>query len=361
MAWNSSKDTVPTADPWAECNDTEAWEWVFSIQPAYMGVICVLGMLANSFVLCVFCFQRERCTVADVYLGNLALADLVLVSCLPFWVVTITQEFHWSFGEVLCKLVGLAIGMNYYCSILFVTMVSIDRYLALVTPMSLGRLRDVSWARVLCLAIWVAGGLLSLPALLFRTVKTFPEEGVDACYVDYPHEGWRIRYNVTVNILGFLIPLAVLSYCSYYIVTTLKKNQMRKYSSMKAEKKATRLLLLVLIVFVLCWLPYQIVMLLDTLYYYHIVSGCLWANSLDISIQLATYLGYGNSSLNAFLYAIVGKHFRQKATRIFKHGLNKKDRNETLKAIKFTSISKNIESTNLDDSKISSSTFKSSN
>ncbi|KAJ8341187.1 hypothetical protein SKAU_G00334780 [Synaphobranchus kaupii] len=275
MVLNSSEGTVPTTGSWTDgnaCNHSEAWEWVYSMQPAYMGVICVLGVVSNSFVLCVFCLQRDRRTVADIYLSNLAAADLVMVCCLPFWVVTVTQEFHWSFGEVLCKFIGVAIAMNYYCSILFLTMVSVDRYLALARPMSFLRLRDVSWARVLCLAIWVAGGLLSLPALLFRTVKLFPELGVEACCLDYPHEGWSVRYNVTVNIVGFLIPLAVVSYCSYCIVTALNNKEVRKHSAMRTERKATHLVLIVLTVFILCWLPYQIVILLDTLYHYNIIS-----------------------------------------------------------------------------------------
>ncbi|KAG9336682.1 hypothetical protein JZ751_003030, partial [Albula glossodonta] len=267
---------------------------------------------------------RECCTVADVYLGNLAAADLVMVSCLPFWVVTITREFHWSFGEPLCQLVSGAIGMNYYCSILFLTLVSVDRYLALVRPMSFSRLRDVAWARGICLAIWITGSLLSLPALLFRSVKFFPEYGVEACYLAYPHVGWRIRYNVTVNIVGFLVPLAVVSYCSYHIITTLRNNQMRNFSALRTERKATYLVLIVLMVFVLCWLPYQIMIILDTLYYYHVISGCVWTNALDIANQLATYLGYGNSSLNPFLYVIVGRHFRQKATGVFTYVLNRK-------------------------------------
>ncbi|KAJ8290267.1 hypothetical protein GJAV_G00010680 [Gymnothorax javanicus] len=365
MVLNSSEDTVPATGSWdnegSECNYTEAWEWVYSIQPAYMGVICVLGMAANSFVLAVLCLQRERSTVADIYLANLTLSDLLMVSCLPFWVVTVTQEFHWSFGEALCKLAGFAIAVNYYCSILFVMMISVDRFLAVVRPLSYIRLRDVSWARVLCLAVWIVGGLLSIPALLFRTVKLFPELRVEACYLDYPHDGWRIRYNVTVNIIGFLVPLIVVSFCSCCIVKALKNNEVQKSSRVKAERKARNLALMVIVVFVLCWLPYQVVMFLDTLYYYFIISGCHWAHGLDISIQLATYLGYANSSLNAFLYAIVGKHFRQKAVKIFKLLLNQKYQSEPLKIIKFTSMNKCNEPSNLGDSKLYLSSLKSFN
>lgn len=111
-----------------EWNHTEAWEWVYCMQPAYMSIFCLRGMLGNSFVLCVFCFQSRHATMADIYLGNLATADLLMVSCLLFWVVAL-QEFHWLFGELMFQLVNIVIWRNYYCSILFLTLVSVDRYL----------------------------------------------------------------------------------------------------------------------------------------------------------------------------------------------------------------------------------------
>ncbi|KAK7877099.1 hypothetical protein WMY93_032179 [Mugilogobius chulae] len=80
------------------CNQTEAWSWLYAMQPFYMCAICFLGILGNSFVLVVFLLERRRTSVADIYLGNLALADLLMLSCLPFWIVTIFNEFHWTFG-----------------------------------------------------------------------------------------------------------------------------------------------------------------------------------------------------------------------------------------------------------------------
>ncbi|XP_041703011.1 B2 bradykinin receptor-like [Coregonus clupeaformis] len=300
-----------------ECNHTTAWEWVYSIQPAYMSVICLLGMVGNTFVLCVFCLQRRHSTVADIYLGNLAAADLLMVSCLPFWVVAVVQEFHWPFGELMCQLVNIVIGMNYYCSVLFLTLVSVDRYLVLARPLSSqGRGRRPAWASGICLGVWVVGALLSLPALLFRSVQFFPHLGVEACYMAYPHDGWRLRYNLTINIVGFLVPVPIVSFCSYHIIRVLRDNQASRVRSTAAagtERKAAHLVLIVLAIFILCWLPYQFVIFLDTLYHYEVISGCGWVDALDISTQLATYLGYSNSSLNPFLYVIVGKHFKQRA------------------------------------------------
>ncbi|XP_033967846.1 B2 bradykinin receptor-like [Pseudochaenichthys georgianus] len=309
------------------CNHTDAWDWVYTMQPAYMSIICLFGVIGNSFVLCVFCLQKRRSTVADIYLSNLAAADLLMVSCLPFWVATVINKFHWRFGEPMCQLINIVIGMNYYCSVLFLTLVSVDRYLALTRPLTHGRGRRAFWAHGICFTIWIAGVLLSIPAVFFRSVQFFPDLGVEACYLAYPHEGWRLRYNVTVSTVGFLIPVPIVSFCSYHITKVLRHSQnLRKGSRGSVESKAAYLVLVVLAVFILCWLPYQLLIFLDTLDHYEVVSGCTWAYVLDIGNQLATYLGYSNSSLNPFLYVIVGKHFKQRAREVFRRVLCRRKR-----------------------------------
>ncbi|XP_034015508.1 B2 bradykinin receptor-like [Thalassophryne amazonica] len=300
------------------CNHTDAWEWVYTMQPVYMSIVCLLGVLGNSFVLCVFCLQRRCGSVADIYLSNLAAADLLMVLCLPFWVVTIVHHFHWRFGEHMCQLINTITGMNYLCSVLFLTLVSVDRYLALTRPLSQQRGRRTLWTHGICCGIWIVGLLFSFPALLFRTVKFYPDLGVDVCYMAYPHEGWRLRYNMTANIVGFLVPVPVVSFCTYHISKALRSSQkIRKNCRSCVERKAAFLVLVILTVFVICWLPYQILIFLDTLDYYEITSGCTWAHVLDIGTQLATYLGYSNSSINPYLYVIVGKQFQQKMSEVF--------------------------------------------
>lgn len=301
-----------------DCNHTEAWEWVYAMQPVYMSAICALGITGNAFVLAVLCLQRQHRTLADIYLGNLAVADLLMVCCLPFWITTVLHRFNWAYGTAMCKLVGLLIGMNYLCSVLFLTVVSVDRYVALTKPFAhrQRRLRTaVAWG--VCASIWVLGGVLSLPALLYRSVDFIPDFGVEACHLDYPHPSWRIRFNITANLLGFLVPMPVVAFSSYHIIAVLNDKRVRRSTLGHTERKATSLVLVLLAVFVLCWLPFQVIMFLDTLNYFQVISGCLLENSLDIWTQLATYIGYSNSAINPFLYVIVGKNFRQRASAIF--------------------------------------------
>lgn len=315
MAANVSEGSIPEVDPCS--NYTAAWLWLSSLQPTYLSLTSVVGLLGNSLVLCVFCLQRKSCTVADVYLGNLAAADLVMMSCLPFWAITVSQGFRWDFGDVLCKMVNVAISMNYICSILFLVLVSLDRYLALVKPMCPSRLRRAAWARRICLGVWVLGFLLSLPSLLYRTVKYVEDPGVNACILAYPHPSWRVHHNIIRNVLGFLIPVPVVAYCSWHISSVLADGRVSGVPQVRTERKSTYLVLAVLVVFLFCWTPHQAMLFLDTLDYYHVTPGCLWGHVLDVGLQLSTYLAYSNSAVNPFLFVIVGKHFRKRAKAVF--------------------------------------------
>ncbi|XP_060908611.1 B2 bradykinin receptor [Labrus mixtus] len=342
MMLNASDWLVPSVDPELDpcSNYTAAWLWLSSLQPTYMALISVVGFVGNGLVLCVFCLQRKPCSVADVYLGNLAAADLVMMSCLPFWAVTIARGYQWEFGEVLCKFVNVAISMNYICSVLFLVLVCVDRYLAMVKPMSCSRLRRVSWAKRICVGIWSLGFLLTLPTMLFRTVTFVEDANVHACILDYPHPAWRLHHNITRNLLGFLIPVLVVTYCTRHIVAALSNRGAGVLPRVRAERKATDLVLAVWVVFLLCWTPHQVMRFLDTIDYFQLTPGCLWGHILDIGIQLSTYLAYSNSAINPFLFVIVGKQFRRRAGEVFGKTLNPWSKESTYLTVSFASVNR---------------------
>lgn len=66
-------DTSPNVD--LCLNYTEAWLWLSCLQPSYLGLVSIMGLVGNCLVLTVFWLQRKPCSVADIYLGNLAAAD----------------------------------------------------------------------------------------------------------------------------------------------------------------------------------------------------------------------------------------------------------------------------------------------
>lgn len=303
----------------SSCPDTEWWGWLNTTQAPFLWVLFVLAALENIFVLSVFCLHKSSCTVAEIYLGNLAAADLILACGLPFWAITIANNFDWLFGEVLCRVVNTIIYMNLYSSICFLMLVSIDRYLALVKTMSMGRMRGVRWAKLYSLVIWGCTLLLSSPMLVFRTMREYSDEGhnVTACIIIYPSRTWEVLTNVLLNLVGFLLPLSVITFCTVQIMQVLRNNEMQKFKEIQTERRATMLVLAVLLLFVVCWLPFQISTFLDTLLRLGILSGCWDEHIVDVVTQISSYLAYSNSCLNPLVYVIVGKRFRKKSWEVY--------------------------------------------
>ncbi|XP_006275898.1 B2 bradykinin receptor [Alligator mississippiensis] len=300
------------------CPTTEVWNWVFTFQPIFLWIIFMLGVMENGFVLSVFCFHKSRCTVAEIYLANLAAADLVLSCSLPFWAINIANKFNWPFGTFLCKVVNAASYANFYSSIYFLTMVSIDRYLALVKTMSFGRMRRSSCAKWNSFLVWLCALFMCSPTLVFRSVRYLEQPNITACYLPYPSPYWSVATNCLLNIVGFLIPLVVITFCTVQIIKALRKNELQKLKEIQTEKRATILVLLVLLLFIICWLPFQISTILDTLVQLKVITGCLVEEVSDFLSQIATYFSFSNSCLNPLLYVIVGKHFRKKSRELYK-------------------------------------------
>nr|UTQ10359.1 BDKRB2-8 [Sebastes schlegelii] len=270
----------------------------------------------NVFVLMVFCFHKKACTVAEIYLSNLAAADLVLVSCLPFWAVNVSNGFNWPFGWFLCKVVSMGIKMNAYSSIYFLILVSVDRYVALVHPLSHGRMRRPKYAKLGCLLMWGFGLLLSVPTFVFREVDN-RRDNITHCFLDYPNQTAQLVFDGMLFVFGLIIPISIISFCTVKIIQALKIKTIERSNAERTEQKATTLMLAVLLAFLICLVPFHVVTMLNVLVRAEVLGGCHLKFVLTICTQFFVYLAFFNSVLNPILYVIVGKNFRKKVCELF--------------------------------------------
>ncbi|KGL90461.1 B2 bradykinin receptor [Charadrius vociferus] len=299
------------------CVNQDIWQWLHDFQPGFLWFIFVLGAIENAFVLTVLCFHKSRCTVAEIYLANMALADLILVCTLPFWAINISENYQWPFGLFLCKAVNVMSYMNFYSSIYFLTLVSIDRYLALVKTMSLGRMRRTVCAKWNSFVVWMCALLICSPTMVFRNLKYYEEYNITACGLVYPTHHWEPANNCLLNIVGFVMPLCVITYCTMQIIKALRSSELQKLKLVQTERRATMLVLAVLLLFIVCWLPFQISTFIDTICHLAPTLTCLRQIN-DLLTQVAVYCAFSNSCLNPVLYVIVGKHFQKKAVEFYK-------------------------------------------
>ncbi|XP_039458899.1 B2 bradykinin receptor-like [Oreochromis aureus] len=287
---------------------------VFTLVPPYILVISVLGIIFNVFVLMVFCLHKKACTVAEIYLSNLAGADLALVCCLPFWAEYARNKYDWPFSESLCKVSSAVIYMNAFCSIYFLVMVSIDRYVALVHPLSHERIRRPFYAKLGCLFVWVLGLVFALPIFIYRKLKFNPESNFTHCSLNFTSPEQYLASEVTTIIFSFIIPVIIILFCTVKIIQALRKRLMEALNIQKTDQKATTLILAVLLAFLICWVPFHVTKILDVLRYTRILKCNI---TLIIAQQVSVYFAFFNSVLNPILYVLVGKTFQKRARELF--------------------------------------------
>ncbi|XP_031714418.1 G-protein coupled receptor 1 [Anarrhichthys ocellatus] len=264
----------------------------------------VLGLIGNGTVIWVIALKSKN-TVNNVWLLNLALADFVFVLFLPFYIDYILRDFHWDFGVVMCKLNSFVSVMNMYASVLFLTVLSIDRYVSLVHLSWSQRYRTIERAWVVCGCIWWLAAALSCPALIFRDTMRLHDKVV--CFNNFhTQDGHTVamRHIMIVVIrttVGFLLPFTAI--CVTGILLTIKVNQ--SGGSVRLSS-FSRTVSAVILAFFLCWAPFHTFSLMEL----SVHSSLYLHNILKSGFPLATSLGFFNSCINPLLYMLLGKKVR---------------------------------------------------
>ncbi|XP_036872348.1 C-X-C chemokine receptor type 2 [Manis javanica] len=286
---------------------------------AIYSLVFLLSLLGNSLVMLVVLYSRVSRSVTDVYLLNLAIADLLFALTLPIWAAS--KAKGWTFGTLLCKVVSLLKEINFYSSILLLACISIDRYLAIVhATRTLTQKRH--WVKFICLGIWVLSLILSLPILLFRKA-IYPPYSSPVCYEDMGANTtkWRMVMRVLPQTFGFLLPLLVMLFCYGLTLRTLFEAHMGQ------KHRAMRVIFAVVLVFLLCWLPYNLVLVADTLMRIRVIKEtCERRNDIGRALDATEILGFFHSCLNPLIYAFIGQKFRHGLLKIMAiHGLVSKE------------------------------------
>ncbi|XP_052370196.1 C-X-C chemokine receptor type 5 isoform X1 [Oncorhynchus keta] len=313
---NSSSDTEYT------CNDGAGLQLFHTVfQPLVYSLVFFLGLTGNGLMLTVLLKRRGLLRITEIYLLHLGLADLMLLATFPFALAQVSLGV--VFGDVLCKLIGLMNRLNFLCGSLLLACIGFDRYLAIVHAITSLQSRRPRNVHLTCLALWLVCLALSAPNAVFLSVGESPIDPTQLSCFFHSHglhaNNWDLTERLLTHVLCFFLPLGVMTYCYTAVAVTLHHSQ-RGQRSLEKEG-AIRLAALVTAVFCLCWLPYNITMLVKTLVDRGLDSGlsCQSRTSLDKALVVTESLGYTHCCLNPLLYAFTGVRFRQDLLRLLAH------------------------------------------
>ncbi|RXN05957.1 C-C chemokine receptor type 5-like protein [Labeo rohita] len=271
----------------------------------------IVGFLGNILVIWVVLMGVRLRSMTDICLLNLAIADLLLVSSLPFLAHHAKEQ--WIFGDGMCTIVLGVYHIGFYSGIFFIVLMSVDRYLAVVHAVFALRVRTRTYGILASVIIWITAVSASFPELIH--LKTTEDNGTKVC-TSYQtsnrdsYQNSKIIGIFKMNIIGLFLPMLVIGFCYSMIL-------MRLLNARSSRRQAMRLVIAVMVVFFCCWAPYNIAAFVKVLELKnHITQSCEGSKAINLSLQITEALAYSHSSLNPFLYVFVGEKFRRQLFRL---------------------------------------------
>ena len=261
----------------------------------------ILGVLANSTLLVLFCRQRKNCSDMMVYLANIALADSTALVSLPFRMYSYSN--HWPFSVSSCLVFVSTYFVNMYVSIFTTVAISVVRFVAVKYPFKARAVKSPWKALVVCVGIWVVIGSLSA---MFHSVDAPEANGSNfRCFQKNSERPLPLSFILTLDMVGYLLPFVVITYCTCNVIRRLSR---RIDSSSSAKKnKAIHIIAANLAVFIVCFSPLHFGYLLKFLAETYWEHNCELQQFAHSFVHVANSLASTNCFLDAFSYYFLAK------------------------------------------------------
>jgi uncharacterized membrane protein len=145
-----------------------------SIMPLWIQILTLISMIlidisaffGNLLVICAFFRTRRLQTVTNYFIASLAFADaLVAIFVLPLSIYYYQRDRSWKLGLILCDLWVSSDVLLCTSSILNLTCISLDRYMAITRPLTYTAYRSKFLARVMILLVWIFSAVITCPPI----------------------------------------------------------------------------------------------------------------------------------------------------------------------------------------------------
>ncbi|XP_029459135.1 melanin-concentrating hormone receptor 1-like [Rhinatrema bivittatum] len=272
------------------------------VLPVVYALICGCGVLANGLVISILLSCKQK-LVSDIYILNLAVADLLFLVGMPFIIHQLIQEKGWIFGDFLCRAVTAIDLNNQFTSVAIITVLCIDRYVAVVYSATMGQKRTMRCTALINGAVWAGSLLLTTPAMLYARVQR--DNQTEICLIDLPGPSSLYWYTLYQSILAFIVPVLIItvlySLTLHHLFRVMRRVQKKKSAR---SKKVTRMALTIIAAFLICWTPFHVVQLVNL--------TATPSKSFFYLNQVTICLSYAHSCVSPVLVIFFTEFFRER-------------------------------------------------
>ncbi|XP_062241315.1 P2Y purinoceptor 14-like [Platichthys flesus] len=287
------------------------------VLPSLYFIICLVGLGLNGVAAWIF-FRVPSDSGLVVYLKNMVVADLLMVATFPFDLASQLELGGWQIHVVTCRYTAVLFYYSMYVGIVFMGLVSIERYFKIVRHSSscctssrlcgtsaLHVMQSVGFARVLALLTWSLLLICALPNCILTSKPANEENARDCIGLKTPlgvewHHG-----SISFVVSMFWVTLLVLVFCYVSIAHRVYQSYRRaQNSTSKVCRKSNRSIFSILAVFLVCFVPYHACRLpytnsqrtesdlsYDTRFLlYQLKKGTIFLSSLNVCLDPIIYV-----------------------------------------------------------------------
>ncbi|XP_018588009.1 P2Y purinoceptor 6-like [Scleropages formosus] len=266
------------------------------------GVVFMFGLGLNGTLLCLLCGRTRRWSCSLIFLVNLAVADLLYVLTLPLLLVSYAMEDKWPFGDFACKAVRFLFYANLHCSMMFLMCISVHRFLGVCYPIRAMTYKTKRTAVLVSASVWILVAVEILPTFAFAHTGLI--SNITVCFdMTSPGDFHRyLPYGLFLTVIGFFIPLVVISICCCSMVRALVGGQYNIQVGQQMRTKSARTIVMVCLLFVICFVPYHITRTVYLLVRTYLISNCQVLNGVMLAYKIWRPIVSFNSCINPILY-----------------------------------------------------------
>ncbi|KAF3692559.1 Melatonin receptor type 1B-B [Channa argus] len=247
----------------------------------------------------------------NVFVVSLAFADLV-VAFYPYPLV-LYAIFHdgWSLGETQCKVSGFLMGLSVIGSIFNITGIAINRYCYICHSFTYDKLYSYRNTLLLVALIWLLTVVAIVPNFFVGSLQYDPR--IYSCTFA---QTVSTSYTITVVIIHFFVPIAVVTFCYLRIWILVIQVRRKVKSEVRPRIKPSDLrnfitMFVVFVLFAICWAPLNFIGLAVA-----INPEAVVPRIPEWLFVVSYFMAYFNSCLNAIIYGLLNQNFRREYKRI---------------------------------------------
>ena len=278
-------------------------------------ILLIVSLLGNSVIIAVVWKEQRMRKTINFFIVNMSVADLLITLYMPramsIWYSGYQWQVRGTIGLIFCKFAVFTHQTAICVSIFTVVAISCDRFFAVVLPLKTIITKMV--CQIILAMIWILSVAIRLP-MLYGLETVYDRHGKWSCSLsldDAFYIGAEKAYYKFTLIGLFAVPLSVTVILYTGILTSLKLRKVPGEEVLRSmgrqqrrdaviKRKVLRMVLIVVAVFVLCWILYFVQLILFS---YKIQVSC------DVQF-LRLFLAHLNSAINPCLYLLLNENFR---------------------------------------------------